>query len=89
MLSDYATNEINKWMHWVVVISASGSRVVGYYDGYGRVGGWDINDSGDPCCWHHACWLKAGKPDTFEASDYALDQGYFFDEGAHDMEEPQ
>ena len=97
MLSAYAVNDINSWMTNVVVIEAhTGSVLKGEYDGYGRVDDHDIrlgewrdnsNLEKEPCCYHEACWTKAGKPTTYTPSTHADDQGYFFD-NEHDMEAP-
>ena len=38
MLSQYAINDVNAWMHEVVVISPDSKETLqGFYDGYGRV----------------------------------------------------
>jgi len=60
----------------------------GSYDGYGRVAGETMDLSGDACCRHRACWEAAGKPGHTGPSELSDDQGYFFDDGAHDMEKP-
>jgi len=89
MLSVYATNKTNSWMNDVVVITLEGDPIHGSYDGYGRVDCYEIvwgNDS--CCCYHEACWIKAGKPTTWIASDRANDQGYFFNDPEHDMKYP-
>jgi len=91
MLSPYAITETNGWMNNVVVLEADGSILRGEYDGYGRVGEHEINidSEKEPECYHRSCWEKAGKPTEYTgASEYSADQGYFFDEGAHDMEDP-
>jgi hypothetical protein len=90
MLSISACTDINEWMNKVVAIEDGGSILIGTYDGYGRVNDHEINYEGKFTCWHQACWEKAGKPtNTDTPSDYAVDQGWFFDNGAHDMEEPK
>jgi len=91
MLSDFsATPGVNAWMKDVVIIEESGRRLEGRYDGHGRVDGEDIDwERGQPECWHRACWLHAGRPDVYTgASTRSDDQGYFFEEGAHDMGPP-
>ena len=90
-LNDRATDkEINAWMSDVVVMFEDGSRAFGSYDGYGRAGIWDQSDGQDePCLWHQACWEIAGKPDYDRPSDGAADQGWFFDDGDHDMLDPR
>ena len=97
MLNRYSVNSINNWMSNVVVIEANGGRLMrGEYDGYGRVGGRDIrlgewrdnsNLENEPCCYHEACWVKAGEPTEYVPSKHAEDQGYFFDD-EHDVGPP-
>ena len=90
MLSEYSSNEGNKWMEQVVVIEGEGSILTGEYDGYGNVNDRAIDWSEEHECYHRACWEKAGKPiDYTEASQSSEDQGYFFDDGDHDMKEPK
>ena len=91
LLCTQATTEINAWMTKSVVLFQDGTMAKGQYDGYGRVGGMELLDRiSEPECWHEACWKKAGKPLEFtEPSEPANDQGWFFDDGAHDMEEPE
>lgn len=94
-LSPHATNSINRWMNSVVAILDSDDFVKGSYDGYGRVGGIQIyglrRDEVPPRLYHTECWVVAGEPRTHdgEASDYAEDQGWFFEEGAHDIQPPR
>lgn len=95
MLCNYSSDEeINGWMKEAVVLEPNGSRLIGEYDGYGRVGGssYADGDIGDDAVWlHQACWEVAGKPerDAFDGpSDHSADQGYFFDR-EHDMIDPR
>lgn len=95
MLSEYATNHINQWMNDVVVIEHDGVILKGSYDGYGRVADDDIRVmfsgrefTSEPCCYHKACWEKAGSPIEYSPSQGSDDQGFFFDEGEHNMECP-
>ena len=89
LLSPYSTNSINGWMNSAVVIESNGSILKGDYDGYGRIDIQDIGwEDGEPCCYHEACWEKAGKPTEYKPSTPSSDQGFFFDEGAHNMEAP-
>ena len=90
-LSSMAVDTINAWMNKVVVLHSNGSRLIGEYDGYGRVDGaeiLEIMESDEVELWHYACWVKSGKPEYSGPSHYSDDQGWFFDEGDHDMEEP-
>ena len=95
MLSKHVTNHINEWMNEVVVIEHDGVMLEGSYDGYGRVGDDDIRVTysgheftNEPCCYHRSCWEKAGEPMGYDPSQGSDDQGYFFNEGDHDMREP-
>jgi hypothetical protein len=90
-LSRHATDVgINDWMNAVVILEKNGDRISGEYDGYGRAGHWDYNERNEePCLYHLACWEIAGKPAYSGPSTYANDQGYFFDDGAHDMLDPR
>lgn len=87
LLSSYSADKgINEWMTEAIALFPNGDRVSGEYDGYGRLGFADGLDGA--ACWHRACWEQAGKPDFDEASRSAADQGYFFDDGDHDVLEP-
>jgi len=93
ILSPYSVDpEINAWMKDAVVLSPCGSRVIGEYDGYGRVGGGYEDDHSYDGVWlHQACWEKAGKPeyDHYDGpSKGADDQGYFF-RYEHDVIDPR
>lgn len=98
MLSEYAISEKNGWMNKVVVILPGGSILKGSYDGYGRVDGreidgyeWTDDDemTNSPQCYHEACWKAEGKPSEYtEGSNDSEDQGYFFDDGTHDIDPP-
>lgn len=94
LLSTYVTNEVNVWMNRGVAITRGGSILKGSYDGYGRL---EEHSNGavlegavnDTTVWHEACWLRAGAPQEYRgASAPADDQGFFFEDGAHDLEEP-
>jgi len=90
MLSEGATNEDNAWMQDVVAMLDNGSRVTGKYNGYGRADGQEMDPYGssEVECWHKACWEKAERPEYTGDSEPAEDQGWFFEDGAHDMDEP-
>ena len=88
MLSPYAIDKVNAWMNDVVVLQDGGSMCMGEYDGYGRVGDNDIAFT-NPECYHHACWVKAGKPTKYRVGSDSSDcQGFFFNAGDHDLQEP-
>ena len=43
-----------------------------------------------PACYHEACWKLNGKPTTHNGgSESSADQGYFFDDIDHAMEQPK
>jgi hypothetical protein len=88
LLSSHATNDINSWMEQVVAIKSNGSLIMGDYDGYGSIGGVECAIE-DATVWHVACFKHAGRPYEYRGpSPRAHDQGYFFDDGDHDMAEP-
>lgn len=72
------------WMTFAVLFPETGGKVIGEYDGYGRVVGHDSDDD-EPLigfnyvsAYHRACWMILGQPDHFTvASSDAHDQGYF------------
>lgn len=84
--SYHAVKDDSEWMMRAVALNAAGSRIVGEYDGYGRVGDGDLELE---CyeIWHYACWKIAGKPEFSKPSAHAADQGYFV--GKYDPKEPK
>lgn len=92
LLSQGATDPgINDWMVEAVVLTGEGSRILGEYDGYGRVGDYEIDYGEDVACLHRACWEVAEKPEYEKygsPSDSASDQGFFFD-CEHDLIDPR
>jgi hypothetical protein len=90
MLSEYALEDKNEWMNDVVVIENNGSILKGKYDGYGCVDDREISgmlSKHEPECYHLHCWEKAGSPMEYtSASDNARDQGFFFDDGVHNID---
>ncbi len=91
MLCRGATEDKNEWMTKVVAMFKDGNWYVGTYDGYGGVGVCGVNladGHGEPCCYHEACWVKAGRPEYDGPSDHAADQGWFFEDGVHNIPEP-
>ncbi len=100
LLSGYATNGANGWMVSGVAITKRGRLHRGGYDGYGRLVGVEIGggvrytstgvSSGDPDCYHLACWQILGEPMRYRGgSESAADQGFFFEPGDHDVAEPK
>jgi len=87
MLSPMATNKVNRWMSNVVALTEEGSRIVGTYDGYGRVDDDDL-DSERADWWHRDCWELSGKPEYKSQARHAPDQGWFYNKTDHDMEKP-
>ena len=74
--SVYSTDKSDAWMREAVVLEENGSIIKGEYDGYGRVGGYEVDDY-DVCMYHAKCWEEAGKPEYDGPSDGAADQGFF------------
>jgi hypothetical protein len=101
LLSGYAANGVNDWMVSGVAITKRGRLHRGGYDGYGRLNGVRIDldvywskrtgaSSGDPDCYHRACWQIMGEPMRYKGgSESAADQGFFFDPGDHQVTEPK
>uniref|UniRef100_A0A5Q5BTP4 Uncharacterized protein n=2 Tax=unclassified Mycobacterium TaxID=2642494 RepID=A0A5Q5BTP4_MYCSS len=88
LLSVAATEDINRWMNLGVAITPGGSILQGSYDGYGNLDAFEAV-VGDATVWHQACWKVAGAPMDYRgASAPAPDQGWFFEDGAHDLAEP-
>lgn len=89
LLSKQATDAVTSWMKEAVVLTKRGSVLQGEYDGYGRVDYGEFDGYGDgAACYHKACWEHAGRPGYDGPSDHADDQGWFFDDGDHDMAPP-
>lgn len=89
-----AINGINSWMNEGVAITEDSQVIQGFYNGYGTlVDASRDNDyavGGTNTVWHRACWVQAGSPTDYRgASASSPDQGWFFEEGAHDMAEPR
>ena len=94
MLGPMATNKTNYWMSQVIAVFPNdktwkGSTWEGQYDGYGRIGNLKLPYPLPCACWHRACWEKASRPKFEKVSDNADDQGWFFDEGEHDLPKPE
>ena len=68
------------WQNDAVAIVDGPTIHRGEYDGYGHIGGIDIQYVADaPEMWHEKCWCEAGQPMVFtEASKHADDQGFFY-----------
>lgn len=67
------------WTNFAVALTESGNRLVGEYDGYGRIGSYDAGIGAEPMsAYHRSCWMILGQPDHYTVdSDDASDQGYF------------
>ena len=73
------------YMNDAVWLRKGEEPIIGEYDGYGRVGAYDMQEmdigvGADPELWHKVCWEKAGKPEYSSTSEYADDQGFFYDD---------
>lgn len=94
LLSPMAVDATNAWMSHGVAIGPGGSITAGVYDGYGRFTDPVTEAQCGPALeqatvWHRACWREAGEPLDYRGeSPYAPDQGWFFEDGAHDLPEP-
>jgi len=77
----HANAGLDSWMSKAVFLLKNGTRVLGEYDGYGRLDQLEFDDAGVDGgmseWWHQACWEHAGKPDFSAPSGHASDQGYF------------
>ena len=81
--SYYARTPKTEWMTKVVIEAADETRLVGQYDGYGRIGHTHVPEG---ATWYHkACWTLMGKPGYQGPSRSSKDQGYFTDT---EFEEP-
>lgn len=93
VLDPRATDEgINEWMEEGVLMTADGSRLMGKLNGEAHtLGDFDISMAGGVMA-HKVCWELNGRPD-YEAyekdSRFSEDQGWFFDDGAHDLIDPR
>jgi len=72
-----------EWQNEAVWLREEEEPIIGEYDGYGRVGAYDMQEmdigfGDDPELWHKKCWDSAGKPEYSSVSDYAEDQGFFY-----------
>ena len=79
MKAPYDLPDEIEWQNRVVVHTEDHRTLIGRYDGYGRVAYTDI-DSDNPDCWHFECHQAKGGPGKYiQSSDYADDQGYFYE----------
>ena len=89
LLSPMATNEVNRWMSEGIVIYPNGNVHCGEYDGYGGLGGFRDEGLENGSVYHKDCHSALGFPLEFAGkSDISHDQGWFFDDGDHDMKSP-
>lgn len=96
ILGPFSLPAICAWMNDAVVLlpptstRLNTSVLVGEYDGYGRIEGGSVHETGTPEMYHRACWELAGKPMVFtQASDGADDQGYFYDDADYQVPDPR
>ena len=72
----HSVREGKSWMGKAVATDKEGSRLIGAYDGYGRIVEAEVMGlCGAPEVWHFRCWTLAGKPEWTGGSRNALDQG--------------
>ena len=73
-----------------VVLTQGGSRVIGEYDGYGRIGGMDLSEQIDEfAMYHKACWELSDKPEFTKPSAHARDQGFCLSHDEFTVPKPQ
>lgn len=96
ILNPYSVTKTNAWMMETVLLPEDGSVVHGEYDGYGRLepygdgmGTVEMELNPGPCLWHRDCWEHQGKPGYDGPSEYAGDQGFFFNPEDHDFKSPK
>ncbi len=84
-----ATNPDSSWLADAVFVFANGDTLSGIYNGYGEVGGFDLEDSDERCfdVYHRACRTIAGRTPFAGGSEAARDQGHFV--GEYDPSEPK
>lgn len=88
LLGPAATNSTNTWMTDVVAVTPNGSILKGGYDGYGNIDHFE-GAILDATVWHRACWTANGQPTDYRGPSVAApDQGWFFEDPAHDLVEP-
>lgn len=81
----FSIRERAGWMGKAVAMTERGSRIIGEYDGYGRIDDMELSEDGSFSLWHHACWKVAGKPEYSGNSRGSDDQGF----PGCDREEPK
>ena len=79
----------NAWMQKGVALTKRGDRILGDYDGYGRLDDVDIWGDAEPEVYHAACFELAGRPEFTSPSRSSADQGYFFENGTHSLPDPR
>ena len=90
--ADEKCGKDNSWMKDVVAIYPNDNLIIGEYDGYGRIDGRDIMDSMydfSGTVYHQNCWERAGKPGFTKPSEGSGDQGYFFGDHTHCINEEE
>jgi len=76
----YDVPEGMEWQNDCVLVREDKDPLIGEYDGYGRIDGFDLTGlPGDPELWHENCWMNEERPLYTGPSDYADDQGFFYD----------
>lgn len=94
IMNPYAIEPNTAWTNYCVCLLPNGGRVIGMYDGYGRIdlpdGGrfeipWEGTFNGQECfeLWHLRCWKAAGEPGFESQSPDAKGQGHFWNDGDH------
>jgi hypothetical protein len=81
------------WQNLAIAIQPDGNGIFGEYDGYGKIVKHDtreVVEVPEGCTWRHvACAAEMDSPDGFkytEGSEYAADQGYFYERNEQELE---
>ena len=68
------------WQNDCVLVREDKDPLIGKYDGYGRIDSIEMNfETQEPELWHEDCWMGENRPLYTGPSDYAEDQGFFYD----------
>jgi hypothetical protein len=86
IINGSATCPVTLWQTEYILFTKYGDVMSGSeYEGYGFG---DYSECDDFTVYHKACWEYAGKPGYQGPARYASDQGFFFDDKAHDFAPP-
>lgn len=96
IVNNMVINRTNAWMSDAVLVSKDGQTLKGNYDGYGRIDGTRVMGDDGPAIgnspasmYHEACWELAGEPKFDKQSEWADDQGHFFNDADRMQPDPR